>query len=314
MQGMTRNPDRRLTLVLIICVTAAVWQVHGAWAQPAQIINWTPVRPMQGISVTEDTLRMESSGWVISTPATLDFVLRLQFRAMTDNAEGAVLLRASPEIASGRPYLGYRVAVHGRDVRRPVGDITAIGNPVRPVLIGAPPAASTTGDWRDLEIRVEFKRLTVAIDGREAYGAELPDVFAGYTGLENERGTLEFRHVTIEHLPQSWDCARAQPLIGSPRRLDKSVPGLTAPKLRRSVRPYFPPSPFERGVQGVVRLEGVVLPNGSVGEVCILRTLDPDLDVAAAAAAKQFQFDPASQDGAPVPMLVTFEIEFKIGK
>jgi protein TonB len=67
-------------------------------------------------------------------------------------------------------------------------------------------------------------------------------------------------------------------------------------------------------VQGVVRLEGVVLPDGSVGDVRILRSLDPvfGLDEEAIKAAKRFRFAPGTRFGEPVSVLVTFEIEFTL--
>jgi TonB family protein len=64
--------------------------------------------------------------------------------------------------------------------------------------------------------------------------------------------------------------------------------------------------------QGVVRLEGVVLPDGTVGDVCVRHSLDPDLDIEAVAAAKGFEFLPGTRDGQPVAVLVSFEIEFTL--
>jgi protein TonB len=67
-------------------------------------------------------------------------------------------------------------------------------------------------------------------------------------------------------------------------------------------------------VQGVVRLEGIVLPDGSVGDVRVLRSLDPvfGLDEEAIKAAKQFRFAPGTRFGQPVAVIVSFEIEFTL--
>ena len=67
-------------------------------------------------------------------------------------------------------------------------------------------------------------------------------------------------------------------------------------------------------MQGVVRLEGVVLPDGSVGDVKVMRSLDPvfGLDQEAVKAARQFRFVPGTRFGEPVAVLVSFEIEFTL--
>jgi TonB family protein len=57
-----------------------------------------------------------------------------------------------------------------------------------------------------------------------------------------------------------------------------------------------------------------VLPDGTVGDVKITRSLDPTfgLDQEAIKAAKQFRFVPGTRFGQPVAVLVSFEIEFTL--
>ena len=67
-------------------------------------------------------------------------------------------------------------------------------------------------------------------------------------------------------------------------------------------------------VQGTVLLECVVRPDGSVGDVQILRSLDGvfGLDQEAIKAAKQWRFAPGTRLGEPVPVLVTIELTFTL--
>ena len=67
-------------------------------------------------------------------------------------------------------------------------------------------------------------------------------------------------------------------------------------------------------VQGVVRLECVVLPDGTIGDVRILRSLDATfgLDQEAVRAARQWRFVPAKRFGQPVPVLITVELAFAL--
>lgn len=90
--------------------------------------------------------------------------------------------------------------------------------------------------------------------------------------------------------------------------------GVESPRLLRSVRPNYTAEAMRAKVQGIVRLEGVVMSDGSVGDVKVTRSLDPTfgLDQEAIKAAKQFRFVPGTRFGEPVAVLVSFEIEFTL--
>jgi periplasmic protein TonB len=90
--------------------------------------------------------------------------------------------------------------------------------------------------------------------------------------------------------------------------------GVESPRLLRSVRPNYTAEAMRAKVQGIVRLEGVVLPDGSVGDLKVIRSLDPvfGLDQEAIKAARQFRFVPGTRFGEPVAVLVSFEIEFTL--
>jgi TonB family protein len=90
--------------------------------------------------------------------------------------------------------------------------------------------------------------------------------------------------------------------------------GVESPRLLRSVRPNYTAEAMRAKVQGVVRLEGVVMSDGTVGDVKITRSLDGvfGLDNEAIKAAKQFRFVPGTRFGEPVAVLVSFEIEFTL--
>jgi TonB family protein len=91
-------------------------------------------------------------------------------------------------------------------------------------------------------------------------------------------------------------------------------PGLIKPKLVKQVRPNYPTVARNASVAGDVELEAVVLPDGKVGEVRILKSLDTrfGLDEEAVRVAKLWQFDPARKDGFPVAVIVTIVVQFKL--
>jgi len=98
----------------------------------------------------------------------------------------------------------------------------------------------------------------------------------------------------------------------SPVGVLRSRGGVTAPQLIKSARPNYPAEAMSAKVQGFVRLEAVVQPDGTVGEVRVRRSLDRKfgLDESAVKALKEFRFTPGTKDGVPVPVLVSSEIEF----
>jgi len=90
--------------------------------------------------------------------------------------------------------------------------------------------------------------------------------------------------------------------------------GVTVPQLVRDVKPAYTADAMRAKVQGTVLLECVVLPDGTVGRVEIVRSLDGTfgLDQEAIKAAKQWRFRPGMRFGEPVAVLVTIELQFTL--
>jgi periplasmic protein TonB len=90
--------------------------------------------------------------------------------------------------------------------------------------------------------------------------------------------------------------------------------GIELPRVLREVKPQYTPDAMRAKVQGTVVLECVVMPDGSVDQVQVIRSLDPvfGLDQEAVKAAKQWRFAPGTRQGEPVPVLVTIELTFTL--
>jgi TonB family protein len=63
--------------------------------------------------------------------------------------------------------------------------------------------------------------------------------------------------------------------------------GVSAPSIRHEVRPQYTSEAMALVAQGVIWLQCVVLADGTVGDVTVLRSLWPDLDANAIAAVRQ---------------------------
>ncbi len=90
--------------------------------------------------------------------------------------------------------------------------------------------------------------------------------------------------------------------------------GVTLPQVLREVKPAYTADAMRAKVQGSVWLECIVMPDGSVGEVKVTRSLDPifGLDQEAIKAAKMWKFRPGMRQGEPVPVIITIELTFTL--
>ena len=88
----------------------------------------------------------------------------------------------------------------------------------------------------------------------------------------------------------------------------------TPPRVVKSVPPTYTPEAIRARIEGVVLLGAVVLEDGAVAEIAIVRSLDSTygLDEQAVAALKQWKFEPGTKDGKPVAARVRIEIAFNL--
>ena len=90
--------------------------------------------------------------------------------------------------------------------------------------------------------------------------------------------------------------------------------GVTPPRLLREVKPGYTGEAMRARIQGVVRLQAIVLPDGSVGNMKIVRSLDHlfGLDDEALKSVGQWRFQPGTLAGRAVPVLIEVELAFTL--
>lgn len=90
--------------------------------------------------------------------------------------------------------------------------------------------------------------------------------------------------------------------------------GVEGPVLVREREPAYTPDALRARIQGQVELQAVVLEDGTIGDVVIVKSLDKryGLDLEAIKAARQWRFLPARQNGRPVRIAVTMFLDFRI--
>ena len=90
--------------------------------------------------------------------------------------------------------------------------------------------------------------------------------------------------------------------------------GVSTPRLLRDAKPNYTADAMRAKVQGTVTLECIVQPDGRIGRVRVLRSLDTQfgLDEEAIAAVRKWQFEPGRRFGHPVAVRVVIEIAFAL--
>ena len=114
--------------------------------------------------------------------------------------------------------------------------------------------------------------------------------------------------------------AQTQPPAGTP--FQQAYPlgprsGVTDPVVIKEARPAYTADARAAKVEGVVELEAVVEPDGTIQNVRVTKSLDRGqygLDMEAMSAAKKWLFKPGLRDGRPVPVLVTLILEFRLNR
>jgi TonB family protein len=95
---------------------------------------------------------------------------------------------------------------------------------------------------------------------------------------------------------------------------DAAPDNLASPVATSKVDPAYPLELMKQNVSGTVILYAVILADGTVGRVRVLRSVDERLDRFASEAIAKWQFQPATKSGNPVAVEATFWIPFHPAK
>jgi TonB family protein len=100
----------------------------------------------------------------------------------------------------------------------------------------------------------------------------------------------------------------------APKRDPKPAGHVTNPEVipETRVQPVFPKQARQRLVRGKVTLQAMIRKDGMVGDVDVIQSTacDCGFEAAAAYAVKQWRYKPGTQDGVPVDIYFTVDIDF----
>ena len=162
-----------------------------------------------------------------------------------------------------------------------------------------------------------FERFTLPIIPASLGAVELPGVMttlsaAGFDGTGRDDGT--------ENGKGPGDGGPGSGLGTGPGAgpgdnvFEAGLPGVVSPQVLVEQRPEYTLEAMRAKVQGPVLLEATVLPDGSVGAVKVVRSLEPSfgLEQKAIEAVRAWKFRPGSYHGKPVAVRVLVELSFRL--
>lgn len=119
-------------------------------------------------------------------------------------------------------------------------------------------------------------------------------------------GTREGKPVPVQVKIELTFTLRDSPIF------DPADAGVTPPVLLAAKKPSYTLETMRRKVEGVVGLEGVVKIDGTVGEIRVVKSLDPSLDAKAIEAFQAYAYKPATRNGRPVNYRLKAEFIFTL--
>lgn len=239
------------------------------------LVEYTKAQPADG------ALRVGSgSGWVRTARVYSDFVMKLDVR-LDEKADAGIFVRAWPTFTqSSAPSNGYRLSFSN----------------VKPAADG----------WAHLEVECIGHTLTVRMDGTVVHTADALDNPQGHIALWAREKTAQFKAIEIQELPL--------PRVQASGNAVLVEGGVVSPKPLTRTFPRYTPEALRAKITGTVRLAGTVLPDGTVADVEVIRSLDPKLglDRVAVETAESWRFEPGTRSGEPVAVRIMIEFEFNL--
>jgi TonB family protein len=213
----------------------------------------------------------------------------------TNGSESKGSRNSASDIPGGL-YVG-NAPVAKRSATSGDSDSTTSANLVNPKLLASlrPPRLSS-GQSRSMQ-PVESAKLTEVerqvFGGRKFYSLTL-----NMPNLNSAGGSWIIRFAELK--PEENAASQNAP-----------VADLAQPVITRKVDPAYPLQLMQQNVAGTVILYAVIHADGKVGNVRILRGVDPRLDQFAREAVSRWQFQPATKNGSPVDVEATFHVPFR---
>ena len=160
---------------------------------------------------------------------------------------------------------------------------------------------------------VKSSARTSFIETTPAGAVNLITVYA-WTNAVGRFVAVYSRHTAVAGPTPSQVHGSCVGLPSSPSQAPDLLGPVERPRLLREVTPQYTAEAMREKIEGTVWVDVVVLPDGTVGDVTVVKSLDPvyGLDDQAVRAVRQWLFEPGTRFGKPVATRVSLELFFSL--
>jgi TonB family protein len=288
--GDIRRMTHRRSAILVCCILTFMFLAASPPTLDARqpifngssLAGWSVENTEAG--VRDGVIRVKNgNGWVRTVDVYANFVMSLDVRVTDEDATAGVYLRAWPTFDRSRaPTNAYRLRL-------------------------AEGKTAAKGEWMHLEIECIGQTARVRLGDQVVFTANAVGNPQGHVALWSKGGTAEFKNIALRKIEP--------PRAVSPLPNVFEVGGaVSAPRLIFDPKPRYNERAMRARITGTVIISAVVRPDGTVGDIAVLQSLDPTLglDQEAVATARRWRFSPGTRDGSPVPVRVRIELTFNL--
>ncbi len=281
-----------VTSVLLLAVSLAPLARQSDPAATAAVPFVLENGPDTQVTKHDGVVRLNpGTGWLRTAHLYVDYDLTFEFRAVSAATIAAMAVRTWGGEA-GWPRTGYRIALTGSEA----GRLTDVSAPAAPAVANVSNTAADV-QWHSVRLTCKESAIIIELDGaRSEHQVSEP---LGVILFTAQQDGLDIRDLQLSEWMRE-DGKYRKP--GSPGAHDVEA----AKRIRGSS-----PNPLRAlDHNGTVRLEAVVLDDGSVGRIHVVIPVDRTLEKLTVKAVSKWRFTPARFRGAPVASIVGVEMTF----
>jgi hypothetical protein len=153
--------------------------------------GWVPVHDVS-FEVKDGNLRLvKGMGWLRTEKEYQDFVLEFEWRALEEQYDSGIFLRASLE---GKPW-----PTDGWQLNLSYKQIGGLVKGYRTIVPAETPKVPLN-KWTKFRIEVRGSKVKLIVDGEDAWETDKLDSTRGYLGIQAENKMFDFRNLRILEL------------------------------------------------------------------------------------------------------------------
>lgn len=288
-------------MIMLLSVLASWMQAPSTSAEGLKLV----AEQGSNASFNDGVLELRGTrGWVRFRRPVLDFDVEFEIRAVTPDADPGLIVRTW--LGQRRwPSEGYRLTLPTVVAADPSSLLRGRQRKVKVLQVGKLDLRAA-GEWQRVHVAASGPRIRVVVNGTLAGEFGVED-YGGFVMFDNRKGLVEVRNMALRvgepNEPIPSDVRSAKQIADA---------GGESAEVIHEVKPVYSPAALRALAKGLVSMEAVVLPDGSVGPVRVTRSLHPDLDISGVAALKAWRFRPATVDNNAVPVVVEVEMTFRL--